>query len=146
MTVAYYSTVFDQPADEVWDVIRDFGNYTVWVDEVDETMIEDDKPGETVGAVRRVRIGERRIRQRLLAHSDIDRTYSYEFCDADSSVPAGYRATLRVTPVVDGDRSFVEWWASFDSDPDEKLRWTRQFRESFARWLDSLRMNLAAAR
>ena len=32
MAKSYYSTVFDQSADAVWNVIRDFNNYPVWVD------------------------------------------------------------------------------------------------------------------
>jgi Polyketide cyclase / dehydrase and lipid transport len=146
VAVAYYSAIFDQPAGEVWQEIRDFGKYTVWVDEVDETVIEQDRPGDAVGAVRRVQLGERRIRHRLLAHSDIDRSYTYEFCDPDSAVPSGYRATLRVTPVVDGDRSFVEWFAGFDSEAGEQDRWVDQFRSSFAKWLGSLRSSLAKNR
>ena len=27
-----------------------------------------------------------------------------------------FQATLRITPVVDGDRAFVEWWATFDCE------------------------------
>jgi hypothetical protein len=27
MAKSYYSTVFDHPADRVWPVVRDFGNY-----------------------------------------------------------------------------------------------------------------------
>ena len=29
----------------------------------------------------------------------------------------GYVATLRLTPVTDGDRTFAEWSAEFDCDP-----------------------------
>ena len=29
MTKAYYSTIFEQSADAVWSVIRDFNNYPV---------------------------------------------------------------------------------------------------------------------
>ena len=29
MASSYYSTIFDQSADEVWNVIRDFNNYPV---------------------------------------------------------------------------------------------------------------------
>jgi hypothetical protein len=44
MASAYYSTVFTQPADEIWDeiwnVIRDFNSYPVWVDGSGESEIE----------------------------------------------------------------------------------------------------------
>lgn len=140
MAKAYYSTVFDQPADRVWAAIRDFGAYTVWVEGVDETVIEDGRSGDAVGAVRNVRMGDMTIRQRLLAHSDVSRSYTYEFCEPlRFPTLRDYVATLRVTPVVDGDRAFVEWIASFDAPPEERDRWTTYFADSFAGWLRSLR-------
>jgi hypothetical protein len=42
-------------------------------------------------------------------------------------------------PVVDGDRTFVEWWATFDCEPERREEQVGFFRESFARWLGSLR-------
>ena len=51
-----------------------------------------------------------------------------------------YQATLRVTPIIDGNRAFVEWWATFDCAADELERWTSYFRdEGFAKWLRALR-------
>jgi Polyketide cyclase / dehydrase and lipid transport len=116
MTKAYYSTVFEQPAGEVWEIIRDFNNYPVWVGGAGESRIEDGKTGDTVGAVRNVRYQGRQIRQRLLAHSDVERSQTYEFCGAASLPVTGFQATLRITPIVDGDRAFVEWWATFDCE------------------------------
>src|SRR5712692_2583662 len=54
MAKAYYSTVFEQPAPEVWKIVRDFNNYPVWVGGAGESEIEDGKSGDTVGAVRSV--------------------------------------------------------------------------------------------
>lgn len=62
MTRAYYSTVFEQSAPRVWEIVRDFNNYPVWVGGVGESWIEDDKTGDTVGAVRSVLYQERNIR------------------------------------------------------------------------------------
>jgi hypothetical protein len=56
-----------------------------------------------------------------------------------------HRATLRVTPVVDGDQAFVEWWATFDCDPAERNERIAFFRTAFAGWLESLRRNLVKA-
>ena len=142
MAKSYYSTVLDRSADEVWAVIRDFGNYA-WAGVAGETLVEEGKAGDAVGAVRSVRSPGRHIRQRLLAHSDIERCYSYEFAGSVPFPVADYRATLRVTPVVDGDKAFVEWWATFDCSPDERERWTAYFeKEGFAVWLRSLREQL----
>jgi hypothetical protein len=69
MASAYYSTIFTQSADDIWNVIRDFNNYPVWVDGSGESEIEDGKSGEAVGAVRNVLYQGKRIRQTLLALS-----------------------------------------------------------------------------
>jgi hypothetical protein len=81
MAKAYYSTVFEQPAAEVWKIVRDFNNYPVWVGGAGTSEIEDGKSGDTIGAVRSVLYQGRHIRPRLLAQSDIERSQSYEFCD-----------------------------------------------------------------
>ena len=82
------------------------------------------------------------IRQKLLAASDIDRSQSYEFCGEPPMPVQRYRATLKVTPVTEGDRAFVEWWATFDCAPGRQDEWTGFFRDSFGRWLSSLRRHI----
>src|SRR5262249_47709031 len=81
MARSYYSVMLYHPADEVWAVIRPFDHYA-WAGVESETIIEHGKAGDQVGAVRRVSYGGRIIRQVLLAHSDIERSYTYAFCGA----------------------------------------------------------------
>jgi hypothetical protein len=144
MARSYYSTIFEQSADEIWTIIRDFNSYPVWVDDAGESKIEAGKPGDAVGAVRNVLYQGKRIRQKLLAMSDVERSQTYEFADSGTMPVQNYRATLRLTPIVDGDRTFVEWWATFDCEPDRREERVEFFRESFARWLGSLRRKLDA--
>ena len=143
MAKAYYSTVFEQPAPEVWKIVRDFNNYPIWVDGAGECRIEDGKSGDTVGAIRNVLYQGRHVRQRLLAQSDVERSQTYEFCGAASLPLTDFQATLRITPVVDGDRAFVEWWATFDCDPACRDELTGTLRGWFGTWLESLRRTLA---
>src|ERR1700687_437553 len=44
-----YSSVFNQTADQVWAVIRDFNSYPVWVATVTERHIEGGKGGDSIG-------------------------------------------------------------------------------------------------
>lgn len=142
MAKSYYSTVFKQTADQVWAAIRDFGHYE-WASGVSETYIEDGKAGDAVGAIRNFRVGNLGKRQRLLAHSDLDRSYMFEFCDQGHIQVSNYQATLRVTPIIDGNQAFVEWWATFDCEPTEVDHWTSFFaNEGFRKWLGSLRTQL----
>ncbi len=143
MAKSYYSTIFEHSADEVWNVIRDFNNYPVWVDGAGESEIESGKSGDSVGAVRNVLYEGRRIRQRLLAMSDVESSQTYEFAGAASVPVQDYRATLRVTQVVDGNRAFVERRATFDCELERGKGQVVFFRNAFGRWLQSLRRQLA---
>ena len=142
MATSYYSTIFEQSADDVWNVIRDFNNYPVWVDGAGESEIEAGRSGDSVGAVRNVLYNGCRRRQKLLALSDVERSQTYEFA-GEAPIPAqNFRATLRVTPVVEGNRAFVEWWATFDCDAERSEELTAFLRGAFAQWLGSLRRYL----
>src|SRR5262245_64227981 len=146
MARSYYSTIFEQTADEVWTTIRDFNNYPVWVDGAGESEIEDGKSGDSVGAVRNVLYNGVRRRQKLLAVSDTERSQTYEFASEPPLLTRDFRATLRVTPVVDGNRAFIEWSATFDCDLERHNERTAFFRDAFAGWLESLRRHLAKQR
>lgn len=143
MATAYYSTVFEQSAGEVWAAIRAFDHYA-WAGTGIDAEMEDGRAGDAVGGVRRVETGNGTIRQRLVAHSDVDRSYTYDFCPPVPYPVTDYRATIRATPIVDGDGAFVEWWATFDCAPDDRDRMVTRFaRDGFAKWLGSLRTHLA---
>jgi hypothetical protein len=139
MPRAYYSIVIDRSADAIWATIRPFGHYA-WAGVESETTIEDGKTDDQVGAVRRVIVGENTIRQQLLAHSDLDRSYTYAFCGQAPFPVENYLATIRVLPIVaDGDKAFVEWSATFDCALSESARWVTHFeRQGFAKWLGAL--------
>src|SRR4249919_1856349 len=102
MSRSYYSTIFEQPADDVWSAIRNFNNYPLWVDGAGESEIEAGKSGDSVGAVRNVLYNGVRRRQKLLALSDTERSQTYGFASEPPLHTLNFQATLRVTPVVDG--------------------------------------------
>jgi len=148
MAKSYYSTVIDRPADEVWAMVRDFNDYPRYIEGVDASEIEDGKPGDAVGAVRRFRYAGHWIRQRLRAHSDADRFFTYAGLDpfpfpaaaggANAPAPIDYEGTLRVTPVVEGDRAFVEWWVAYECKPEERERWGAFLTSAIGDWTASL--------
>lgn len=155
MARSYYSTVFEQTPDEVWAIVRDFNNYPRYIEGITESVIEDDKRGDEVGAVRRFRYGGEWIRQRLAAHSDADRSFTYAGMDqfsfpakegADAPAPIDYEGTLRLTPIIDGDRTFVEWFVDFQGHPNEAAKWTALLLDLISQWVDSLRRSLPGRR
>jgi hypothetical protein len=60
-----------------------------------------------------------RIREKLLGLSDYDMFCTYSILESPMGVE-NYVATLRLTPVTDGERTFVEWTAEFDCAPERE--------------------------
>ena len=124
MARAYTSTVIEAPASDVWARVRDFNSLPEWTGGMIATSeIEEGKEGDQVGAVRSFTLPDgTNIRERLLSHSDTQRAYSYNFETTPFDVDR-YHATIKVTPITDGDRSFVEWWTTFDCNRDQIDHW-----------------------
>ncbi|MEO9176677.1 MAG: SRPBCC family protein [Gaiellales bacterium] len=147
MARSYASTVINAPADEVWAYIRDFGGLWVWHSGlVPRGEIEDGKAGDQVGSVRSFYLADdTHLREALTAHSDAERSYSYNFQKTPFDVD-NYHATLRVTPVTDGDTSFVEWFTTFDCNRDAQAHWTAFFaNEVFMGGLNALHEHFGRA-
>ena len=134
---------FEQRACDIWNIIRDFNNYSIWVRGEGTCEIEDGRTGDTVGAIRSVHFRDLHVRQRLLAQSDVERSQTYEFCGAPTLPVTDYQSTIRVSPVIDGDRAFVEWSATFDCEPGRRDELTRTLAASFEKWFESLRDEMA---
>ena len=90
MVKVYSSSVIEAPADRVWAVIRNFNL----------------KDGGN-------------IREQLLTLSDFDFTCTYSILESPMGVQ-NYIATLKLTPITDGNRSFIEWSAEFDCPPERE--------------------------
>lgn len=141
MNKAYFSTTFAQSADKVWAVVGDFNGFQ-WAEGVGRSSIENRKHNNEVGAVRAYRYGGRSIQERLVAHSNEDRCYSYESVEPRDSIRF-YRQTLRVAPIVDTDTAFLEWTTEFDGPAQEQELWQKAFQEECAESLEKLRTYLA---
>ena len=144
MAKSYYSLALDHSAEDVWSVIRPFDHYA-WAGVESETVIEAGKAGDQVSAIRRITMGDKVIRQILLAHSDVDRAYTYALCDPSPFPVRNYVATIHVAPIVETNKAFVEWSATFDCAAEEYDHWTNYFeKDGFARWLAALRRFMAS--
>ena len=127
MPKAYASTVLDAPARDVWAVIRDFNGLPTWHPAIADSEIEDKKAADQVGCVRNFHLKDgAHLRERLLAFSDPEMFMTYNFEKTPFAVE-NYRATLRLTPVTDGDRCFAEWWTTFDCDVARIDEWVHTF-------------------
>jgi hypothetical protein len=112
----YVSSVIDAAADTVWSRIRDFNALPLWHPGIADSRIENNESSDRVGCIRHFRTRDGgMIRERLLALSDYDYSQTYEILESPMGV-AHYVATLKLTPVTDGQRSFAEWSAEFECE------------------------------
>lgn len=59
------------------------------------------------------------MREQLLGLSDYDMFCTYSILDSPMPL-TNYVATLRLTPITDQERTFIEWSADFDCAPDKE--------------------------
>jgi len=114
MVRVYVSSVIDASADNVWSRVRDFNAMPQWHPGIADSRIENSEPSDRVGCIRHFHTREGgMIRERLLALSDYEYTCSYAILESPMGVE-NYVATLKLTPITDGGRTFAEWSAEFD--------------------------------
>ena len=140
MARVYVSTVVNARNDRVWARVRDFNGLPNWHPAIAESRIEGGEPADKIGCVRdfRLRNGDR-IREKLLGLSDYDMFCTYSILESPMGVE-NYVATLRLTPVTDGDQTFLEWTAEFDCAPEREAQLSRQIGDGvFQAAFDSLK-------
>jgi hypothetical protein len=120
MARVYTSSVINASAARVWARVRDFNGMSNWHPLIAESRIENGEPADKVGCIRNfsLRNGDR-LREQLLGLSDYDMFCTYSILDSPMPL-TNYVATLRLTPITDQDRTFVEWSADFDCAPDKE--------------------------
>lgn len=119
MVKVYRSTVLDAPADRVWRDLRDFNGMANWHPSIGSSRIENGQPADKVGCVRNFQLKDgNRIREKLLALSDYDYSFTYAILDSPMDLN-DYIATFRLFPVTEGNRCFIEWSAEFDCPPEK---------------------------
>jgi hypothetical protein len=120
MARVYTSSVINASAARVWARVRDFNGLSNWHPAIAESRIENGEPADKVGCIRNfsLRNGDR-LREQLLGLSDFDMFCTYSILDSPMPL-TNYVATLRLTPITDQDRTFIEWSADFDCAPDRE--------------------------
>ena len=118
MASVYVSSVIAAPADKVWERVRDFNSLPVWHPRIRDSRIEESLPSDKIGCIRNFNLqsGDN-LREQLLGLSDYDKFYTYSILESPMPL-SDYIATLRLTPVTDGDRTFIEWSAEFQCAAD----------------------------
>ena len=147
MIKVYTSSVIDAPADAVWQRIRDFNGMPNWNPFIAESRIEQNLPSDRIGCVRNFRTRDGgTIRERLLTLSDYDYECAYSILESPMGVE-NYVATLKLTPITDGNRTFAEWSAEFDCDPARERELSQTIGQGvFQGGFDALKTHFAGRR
>jgi len=144
MVKIYVSSVIDAPGDRVWAAIRDFNGLPQWHPAIRDSRIEGNLPADRVGCIRSFNLKEGgNIREQLVALSDFDYSCTYMILESPLGV-SNYIATLKLTPITDGDRSFAEWTAEFDCAPGRESELARTIGSGvFQGGFDALKQQFA---
>ncbi len=120
MARVFVSTVIGATPDKVWARLRDFNGLPTWHPAIRESQIENGEPADKVGCIRDFYLqnGDR-IREQLLGLSDYDMFCTYSILESPMPLE-NYVSTFRLTPITDGERTFMEWSAEFDCAPEEE--------------------------
>lgn len=126
MPKIYVSSTINAPAVDVWKLVRNFNGLPSWTPFVAESRIEQNAHPDQIGCIRNFMLKDGgRIREKLLALSDYDLSYSYAMLESPMGVE-NYIATLSLTPVTDGNMTFAEWRAEFDCAPERESALVQQ--------------------
>jgi len=124
MVKVYRSTVLNAPADRVWRDLRDFNGLASWHPLIALSRIEKGHPADKVGCVRILQYKDgAQVREKLLSLSDYDYSCISAILDSPMDL-SDYIATLRLFPVTEGNRCFLEWSAEFDCPPQKAAELT----------------------
>lgn len=120
MTRVYVSAVMNATLEQAWALLRDFGALGSYHPYFENSLIEEGKPADQVGCIRRFEVrGGGLVREQLLALSDSDHRCRYRILHIDAPW-ANYVAEMHLMRVTEGNRCFGEWWAEFDvTEQDE---------------------------
>ena len=146
MIRVYTSSVIDAPADAVWQQVRDFNGLPAWHPAIAESRIEAGLPSDRVGCVRNFRTKDGGvIREQLLTLSDFEYECVYSILESPMGVD-NYIATLKLTPITDGNRTFAEWSAEFECAPGRERELTQQIGQGvFQGGFDALKQRFLKA-
>ena len=135
MPTVRVSSVIDAPIEDVWEIVRDFGELDQWHPEIDDCVIEGDRAGLEIGAVRNLTVGSETFREKLVEASQSNHYHGYTVLDAP--VPMNNAvSTLQFYSVTTENQTYGEWEERFDapeSAADELVdEITTLYEEGFA--------------
>ncbi|MDA7964421.1 SRPBCC family protein [Ruegeria sp.] len=120
----FRSMIIDADINTVWSAVRAFDGVETWNPGVDLAELENGTPTAT-GTVRKLHIPDGTIfRETLLAHSDLDHSYTYDILECPLPV-TGYVSTHRFLPITHTGQTLGIWESWFDCAPEDRAEMER---------------------
>lgn len=115
----FVSSVLNASAEDVWAKVRDFNALPEWHPAIADSQIEDGKTSDQIGCIRNFNLKDDggNIREQLLTLSDVEHTCTYSILESPMPLE-NYMATLSLTPITDGSRTYIQWTAQFNCAPE----------------------------
>lgn len=132
------SSVIYASTKKVWDKIGDFNSLPDWFPSVISGHIEENKSSNQIGCIRvYTREDGLVIRERLLSLDERGLRCTYSLLEPTHQMK-DYVGTLGLLPVTDGDKTYIEWIASFNCIPTEEPELRQSLEELFQSGFDAL--------
>ncbi len=118
----FNSIVIDAPVGKVWETIKDFHDFSWAPNVITKCEAVGDKSGTEVGAKRIINEG---IYETLVGFDENEYRFQYSIDDGPSPISKNdlknYLADVRLVPVTNENKTFVEWRSSWENltDSDE---------------------------
>lgn len=114
----FRSMIIDTEIDRVWAAVRAFDGVAHWNPGVLSATLENGNSTAT-GSIRRLDIADGTVfRETLLAHSDVDRSYTYDI--VESALPVThYVSTHRFVPITHTGQTLGIWESRFTCAADD---------------------------
>ena len=114
MTMVEYSAVLEGNAEQVWSVLKKFGEIRSWHPSIVDSEIEGGLPDGLTGCIRKLVLADGAVvRERLLSVDDRALTLSYQFEEAPLPLD-NYVATVRLVALTERSQTLITWVANFD--------------------------------
>jgi hypothetical protein len=127
MIKVFSSTLIDVPVDQVWDRLKDFNGLPNWHPAATDSHIEEPHAPGMVGCIRNFALtdGSGRIRETLLAISDVERSLTYNMLAGGPLPFVDYVAVMQVVPITDRNQTFATWSAEFNAGDGQIDHWRK---------------------
>jgi uncharacterized protein YndB with AHSA1/START domain len=118
MPKVHVSTVINAPIERVWRTVSDFNGLAAWMPGMKDSTMEDGKPPDQIGAVRRLSMAgtKDQLRERLEELSPQEYRIAYSVLEGPLPVK-NIVTTMHLRPITDIYGTLAEWSSRFETQP-----------------------------